>query len=310
MRRLDDVSPDLHALAVAYPQMVLDTATLPALRAEVNRSIDAIPAPRIAHIESSDGARIEVRVHGLGRRSAEPCPALLHLHGGGYVLGNAAMMDRVNARRARALRCVVVSVDYRLAPEFPYPAPLADCYAALRWLASQADRFGVDRQRIAVVGESAGAGLAAALALYARDRGGPPIAHQHLLYPMLDDRTAVRSAPETLGQFVWNNEQNRFAWGAFLGAMPGGEAVSPYAAPARADSLANLPPAYIAVGALDLFLGECLDYVRRLAEQGTPVEARIYPGLFHAAEVFAPSVEISRRFSRDSRRAMHRMLSL
>ena len=171
-------------------------------------------------------------------------------------------------------------VDYRLSPETAFPGPLDDCYAALKWTHDHADELGIDQARIAVQGESAGGGLAAGLALLARDRAEVPVAFQCLTYPMIDDGTAAEPHPYT-GEFVWTAESNRFGWGAFLGQKPGGDGVSCYAAAARATELAGLPPAWIAAAALDLFLEENLDYASRLLRAGVPTDVRVYSGVYH-----------------------------
>jgi acetyl esterase/lipase len=209
-------------------------------------------------------------------------PAVLHFHGGGFVAGLPEMSRATLAMFATELGAVVVSVDYRLAPESRFPAALDDAYAALAWLHAEADRLGVDRERIAVSGDSAGGGLAAGLALLARDRGEFAVAFQHLVFAGLDDRTCLRSDLSPLvGEFIWTLASNRFAWRAWLGTAPGGGDVSPYAAPARAATLSGLPPTCVQVGALDLFVEENIDYARRLLAAGVPCELHVYPGAPH-----------------------------
>jgi acetyl esterase/lipase len=231
--------------------------------------------------------------------SPEPSPAILHLHGGGYILGSPEMGDANNRTLSAALNCVIVSVDYRLAPETTFPGPLEDCYAALQWLYLSAQELNVDRTRIAIKGESAGGGLAAGLALLARDRAEIPIIFQCLTYPMIDDRPAADPHPYA-GEFMWNQESNRFGWAAYLGREPGGEGVSPYAAPARAEDLTALPPTLIIAAALDLFLEENLDYARRLTRAGVPVELQLYPGAYHGFP-YAGDTALHRRYQRDCR---------
>jgi triacylglycerol lipase len=176
----------------------------------------------------------------------------------------------------------IVSVAYRLAPEAPYPAALEDCYAALSWIHDCADSLGVDRARIGLVGESAGGGHAAALALLARDRGEVPLAFQWLIYPMIDDRTGSGSEPHPYaGQLIWTAEMNRDGWRALFGREPGGELPGPYASAARFPDLSNLPATLIQVGSLDLFVEENIEYARRLIRAGVPTELHVYPGAIH-----------------------------
>lgn len=234
--------------------------------------------------------------------------AILHIHGGGYVIGEPSVGDIANKGIVRELGCAIYSVDYRLAPETAHPGPVEDCYAALSYVVENAAALGVDAARIGVMGESAGGGLAAALALLARDRGGPKLAFQHLIYPMLDDRTGVSSEPHPYtGGFVWTPVQNRYGWGALLGHAPGGGDVSHYAAPARAEDLAGLPPSFIAVGALDLFLEEDLEYARRLMRAGVPVELHVYPGAYHGFQL-AGEAAVTRAANRDSLESLRRAL--
>jgi triacylglycerol lipase len=231
-------------------------------------------------------------------------PAFLHIHGGGYVMGSPEINDAANRARAAELGCVVVSVDYRLAPETRFPGALEDCYAALKWLHDQADALGVDRKRIAIGGESAGGGHAAALAICARDRGEVPIRLQLLDSPMLDDRTGSNSDPHPYcGEFVWTAASNRFGWRALLGREPGGPHTPAGASPARVADLAGLPPTFIAVGALDLFMEEDLEYARRLVRAGVPAEVHVIPGGFHGFSVAgaaAPQVQALLRLQRDA----------
>lgn len=232
-------------------------------------------------------------------------PALLWIHGGGYVLGSVERDDLLAKHLARVGQCVVASVEYRLAPEHPFPAPVEDCYAALTWLSAL---VGVNTSRIAIGGASAGGGLAAGLALLTRDRAEVEVAFQLLIYPMIDDRNiapASETVPDTL---VWTRENNLMGWRAYLGCEPGGAAVSPYAAAARATDLTGLPPAYIPVGDLDLFLDENITYAQRLLAAGVPTELHVYPGAFHGFNGFVPGAEVSRRFNADRDNALKRML--
>jgi acetyl esterase/lipase len=226
-----------------------------------------------------------VRLHrpGGGSRSG---PALLWIHGGGYVIGSAQQDDDLCRRFARELGVIVAAVDYRLAPEHPYPAPLEDCYAALTWLAALP---AVDPARIAIGGASAGGGLAAALALLARDRGEVTPTLQLLAYPMLDDRSG--STPENPKYRLWGPTSNRFGWAAYLG-----NADPKVAVPARHENLSGLPPAWIGVGTHDLFHDEDLAYAARLTAAGVPCHIETVPGAFHGFDVIAPKAAVSRAF--------------
>jgi triacylglycerol lipase len=235
-------------------------------------------------------------------------PAILWIHGGGYVVGSAEEADLTVKAMVHATHCAAISVDYRLAPETPHPGPVEDCYAALKWLSTEAEALGVDAGRIAIGGGSAGGGLAAALALLARDRGELPVAFQLLIFPMLDDRTAVTPDPHPYtGEFGWTPETNHFGWSSLLGQVPGGEGISPYAAAARAEHLEGLPPAYISVGSLDLFLEEDLEYARRLMRAGVPTELHIYPGAYHGYQG-VPDAWMSQAETRNVTEALRRAL--
>jgi acetyl esterase/lipase len=223
-----------------------------------------------------------------------PAPALLWIHGGGLVMGRAAMDEAFCRFAAARLGAVVASVEYRLAPEHPYPTPLHDCHAALEWLAGRPD---VDAGRVAVSGASAGGGLAAATALLARERGAVRPAFQLLVYPMLDDRTVLRPGADRRLR-MWDEASNRFGWRSYLGAAAGGADVPALAAPARAADLSGLPPAWIGVGDLDLFHDEDVDYARRLREAGVAVELVEVPGAYHGFDMVERNAGVSRAFRR------------
>ncbi len=228
---------------------------------------------------------------------AHPTGALIWIHGGGMVLGRPEQANSWCSRLAADLDILVVSVDYRLAPEHPFPDGLTDCAAALTWLVDQATELGVDPGRIAVGGDSAGGGLSAALCQLQRDRGGPAICFQLLNYPMLDDRTVLRPDHHGRGAFVWTPASNRFGWSAYLGRSPSPADAPPHAAPARATDLAGLPPAWIGVGDLDLFYEEDVDYATRLVAAGVPCELHVEPGMYHGADqvlLKAPRMEAYR----------------
>lgn len=314
-RRL--VDPEILPLIEQFPGFTFSADALPAMR-EMMNAMGAAQRPPVPPevkvgtrtIPGPAGAPEVAVIVSAPRAPGEGRPCILHIHGGGYVMGSAEGSSAADAAYAAGLGAVVVSVDYRLAPETPFPGPVEDCYAALAWMVREAPALGVDPARIAISGESAGGGLAAALALLARDRGEHRIAFQHLVFPMLDDRTVTRTdVSPLLGEFVWTPENNRFGWTSLLGAAPGGADVSPYAAPARARDLAGLPPAWIACGALDLFLDENLDYARRLITAGVPTELHVWPGCPHAF-MLAAEAAVSRTFARESMAALGRALGV
>lgn len=246
------------------------------------------------YITGADSNEMLIKIYEPTERDGQKLPALLWLHGGGYVLGHPNGEDFICEGFVQTANCVVMSPEYRLAPEHPYPAAIEDCYAALEWLASTADEWNIDLSRVAIGGASAGGGLVAALSLLARDKGGPAICFQMPLYPMIDDRNVTPSSHEITDSRVWNHANNAAAWKMYLGEHANGD-ISPYAAPRRAKSLAGLPPTYTCVGQLDPFRDETLEYVTRLAQAGVDVEFHLYPGGFHAFEHVVPEAEISQR---------------
>lgn len=239
-----------------------------------------------------------------GRR--RPSGSLVWIHGGGMVTGAAWIDHALCNRLAQELSLLVVSVDYRLAPEHLFPAGVEDCFAALAWLHQHAEQLGIDVERVAVAGASAGGGLAATVAQMATDRG-VPLAFQGLVYPMLDDRTALRGEHGTRGALVWTPEKNRDAWGWYLGHPVREDESRPYAAPARRADLTGLAPAWVGVGDADLFFDEDVEYARRLEAAGVPVELVTVPGMPHAADMvrgLAPAAEFRRAFVRAVGRAL------
>ena len=223
--------------------------------------------------------------------------ALLWLHSGGFVMGMPRMDDHRCSLFCRELGAVVVSVYYSLAPRRPFPAGLDDSAAAWQWLLDSADELGVDRSRIAVAGESSGAGLAASPTQRLRDEGATAPVGQLLLHPMLDHRTALRKDVGDNDHLVWNNRNNRTAWSLYLGHEVGARDVAPYASPATTEDLSNLPPAWIGVAGLDLFREENTDYARRLREAGVPCTEEIAESAFHGFSTIVAGVPISDAFS-------------
>ncbi|MEO3759015.1 alpha/beta hydrolase [Mycobacterium sp. B14F4] len=288
-----DFHPDLRRIARYIPKQVVTPVTLPMIRLVTRQMWRRVPKD-VEALTLSSGVGVR-----LFRPSSSPGngPALLWIHGGGYVIGHPGQDDELCRRFARELGVTVASVDYRLAPEHAYPAPLEDCYSALTWLTALPS---VDPGRVAIGGASAGGGLAATLALLARDRGEVTPAAQLLVYPMLDDRTVDRASLDHPGHRLWNQSSNKFGWSAYLG-----DADRDVAVPARRTDLDGLPPAWIGVGTLDLFHDEDLAYAERLRAAGVPCEVEVVEGAFHGFDGIVPKAEVSRSFF-DSQCAMLR----
>ena len=222
-----------------------------------------------------------------------PAPAIYYIHGGGMIAGDnrtgiAGALDWVEQ-----FEVVLVSIEYRLAPEHPHPAPVEDCYAGLVWTADHGDELGIDGTRLLVAGTSAGGGLAAAVALMARDRGGPALVGQVLICPMLDDRNETPSSHELDGEGVWDRASNLTGWTALLGDERGGPGVSAYAAPARASDLFGLPPAFLDVGSVETFRDEVVEYAARIWRAGGDAELHVWPGGFHGFDGLVPDAALS-----------------
>ena len=311
--RLDD---EHRPVFEGMPRPQRDWSDIPGTRARMAEMRASLPTPVLpANVAIEDRSvpgpagdpDVPVRLYrpeGLER----PAAALYWIHGGGMVMGNVEMNDPYCANIADKLNVLVASVEYRLAPEDPFPAPLEDCYAGLAWLWRSRETLGVDPERIAVGGASAGGGLAAGVALAARDRGEIPLCYQLLVYPMLDDRNETRSSYAVTDGRTWNREANDAGWNAYLSGNAGGADVSPYAAPARATDVSGLPPAYINVGDLDLFVDEDVAYARAMSDAGVPVELHVYPGAYHGSNGAVPTSVLSRRWALDELAALGRAL--
>ncbi|MBS1881574.1 MAG: alpha/beta hydrolase [Actinobacteria bacterium] len=254
------------------------------------------------HCRSHDGEEPRLRWYRKRGDHPAPGPAALYIHGGGMILGTIEDYDGQVAGYVAETGVPMLSVDYRLAPEHPHPTPVEDCYAGLTWLHREAAGLGVDPDRIAVMGDSAGGGLAAATAILARERGGPAIASQILVYPMLDDRT-VEPDPELEPFVLWSYDDNATGWGALLGAVAEAE-VEASAAPARVEDPGGLPPTYLEVGELDIFRDEVVEFARRLGRAGVPTELHVHPGVPHDFELVAPAAPVSRRAVADRLRVL------
>ncbi len=253
----------------------------------------------------------EVTVYVVNPRPGAHGPGILHIHGGGFTASTALGGMRNVQLLARRLDCPIVTVEYRLAPETIWSGSLEDNYTALLWMHAHAAELGVDPARIAVMGESAGGGHAALLTLAARDRGEVGIAFQALVYPMIDDRSGTsRKMPEHIGYFGWSPDANRFGWHSFLGCKPGGRNVPREAVPSRVEDLTGLPPAFIGVGGLDLFVQEDIEYAARLNAAGVPTELLVVPGAFHGFDMFMPDAAISQRFTEAKVAALRRGLGM
>ncbi|HUO39770.1 MAG TPA: alpha/beta hydrolase [Mycobacterium sp.] len=297
-----ELGPVMAAAALAEPPAVGDVATRRLISRLLFEQL-AAARPPVAGVQvqkhsltTGDGAQLGLSWYHPAD-SAAPGGVALYLHGGGMIFGLSelgALYDAAVRAYVAASGVPMLMVDYRTAPEFPHPAPVEDCYAALVWLARHADSLPADPARLAVMGDSAGGGLAAAVCLLCRDRGGPAIAQQLLIYPMLDDRTSAPDA-ELLPFLTWTHDDNLTGWGALLGEHAGTANVAPYAAPARATDLSGLPAAYLDVGDLDLFRDEDIAYARRLADAGVQTELHVHPGCPHAFEALAPNADVSRR---------------
>jgi acetyl esterase/lipase len=315
MSTIELIDPELRDALAQWPQLPLTAETLAQRRASGLALLAGESKPDLPDIvtgeiqvESAFGAKpIRVLTY-RPVRSEAPLPVILHIHGGGFVMGTPEMKDVENRLFASELKCAIYSVDYRLAPEAPHPAPLEDIYSVFVWLHANAARLGLDPARIGIKGESGGSGFAAGVALYARDQPGPKFSFQHLIYPMIDDRSAVRQDLHPhVGEFVWTQKNNYFGWRSLLGKEPGSAGVSPYAAAARATDVAGLPPTYISVGGLDLFLEENMTYADRLSRAGVPVEFHMYPGAYHGF-YRATTARVTKQAEHDTREALRRFL--
>jgi acetyl esterase/lipase len=318
MNFMDQLDPELRVVMAGLPtDRTLNLNNISAARARMKKMVTQMLAglPPVEGVTSQDqlvpGSQgdpaVRVRVY---REIDQPnkLPALFWIHGGGYVMGDIEQDDRLMKQMVKRIGCVAVSVDYRVAPEHPFPAPVEDCYAGLKWLFGHTDELGVEPSRIAIGGPSGGGGLAAGLALLARDRKEVHVAFQLLIYPMIDDRNVTPASYAITDPRVWNRESNRLGWKAYLGRDGGGADVSPYAAAARATDLTNLPPTYISVGTLDLFVDENIEYAQRLMQAGVAIELHVYPGAFHGFDLFAPSARVSKQFKSDRDDALKRAL--
>lgn len=281
--------PELRGASRLLPKGAVSPRTLgPVRRLSARRGDGPVEGVTVEQVSDTASVRLhhptERRHHGA---------ALLWIHGGGMVIGNARQDDPVCKQLANELGVTVAAVDYRLAPEHPFPAPLDDCFAAFEWLATQP---GAHQGRIAIGGASAGGGLAAGLALRARDESSVKPLFQLLVYPMIDDRTAAQPDPLRKHRRLWSNKANAFGWRSYLAAEPGSDSVSPYAAPSRAADLAGVAPAWIGVGTLDLFHDENIAYAERLRAAGVPCSLEVVDGAFHGFDLIKRGTPVAQAF--------------
>jgi acetyl esterase/lipase len=312
MAIVDRLDPELAAVVTQLP--VLDLTDLPAARAALAEMYAQIKPsgsnPDVTHSDhvatgTAGNPDVKVRVFrpaGVG----DVLPCLVWIQGGGYVLTAPDMDDQFCEEIAQRHRCAVVSVDWRRAPEHPFPAPAEDCYTALAWTVRSADELRIDPARIVIGGHSSGGGSTAGLALLVRDRHEFTIAHQLLIYPMLDDTDSTPSSFLVTDPEVWNRTSNEIGWRGYLGDTYGTDAVSPYAAPTRMDDLSGLAPATVLTGELDLFVDEDITYAQRLMHAGVPTELHVYPAAHHGFDRHAPTAAVSQRFIADRDAALQR----
>ena len=292
-----------------FPKDLLKLDDIPALRAAIKS--EPVDFPENVLVEDvmipglNNDPDVKVRLY-KPIDLAKESPCLLWMHPGGMTIGDANMEDLTSAQRAVDHSCLVASVDYRLAPENPYPSAPDDCYAALLWFANNASELGISSSRIAIGGASAGAGLAASTCLRARDESGPEIVFQLLTYPMLDHRNTNPSSYGVMDDFrVWNRKANLISWEAYLGDLTD---IPTYASPSLETELSNLPPAMISVGALDNFADECIDFAQRLMQAGVRTDLRVYAGAFHGSVGLVAHSPISIEWAKAESDALHRAL--
>lgn len=309
-----EIHPELQDIAQKSPKITFNSTTV----WWMNFIMALMPVPRMSKdilvenvfIRSQDERnKIRLRIYKPQTMSATPAPVLIWLHGGGYVIGNPELDDSHCAEFVRALGITVVSVAYRLAPKYPFPAGLEDAYAAIEWVNAHSDQLGVDMNRLVVGGESAGGGLAAALVQLLHDRQKIKPVFQLLIYPMLDDRTVLRTDMDDSKNITWSQKSNRFGWESYLGTKCGTEDMPAYSVPARRVDLSGLPPAWIGVGTLDIFHDENVVYAQRLKECGVTCDMLLVPGAFHGFDRFGAELSIVQAFREAQIAALKKYLS-
>ncbi|MBU2664172.1 alpha/beta hydrolase [Actinoplanes bogorensis] len=308
-----EVAVPLNQLLEAMPGGFNSVADIVQRRATVEAMLSGIEIPENPNVRKEDRTvpgpssepDITVRIY-TPVNATGPLPGIFYIHGGGMILGSVDGEDPNATYICDEVQAVVVSVEYRLSPEHPHPAPVEDCYAGLVWTAANAAELGIDPARLAIYGASAGGGLTIATALLARDRGGPALSFMMPIYPMIDDTNTTESSHEIVDIGIWDRAGNIEAWAWYLGGKPADQ----YAAPTRAADLAGLPPAFIDVGTVDLFRDEDIAFAQRLMAAGVPTELHIHPGSYHAAETFAAEAALSQRIWALRLDALRRALAL
>lgn len=298
-----ELHPELR-LAEKIPRVTRRTAAVFRLLSKL-----PVPAKKAQGVRFREYRTADLQVRVIQPENHKPTGALLWIHGGGLVVGNPRTDDQRCAEFAKELGIVVVCPYYRLAPKNPFPAAIDDCWAAWQWLMDHVDEFEIEPGRVAIGGESAGGGLAASLAQRIYDRGGPQPAAQLLVYPMLDDRTAARRELDADNHLVWNNDSNYYGWSSYLACEPGSRDVPKYAVPARRKDLHGLPPCWIGVGSLDLFLQEDCDYARRLKESDVSCVYLETEAACHGFVAVAPDASVSRASTRSQLEFLRRQLA-
>jgi len=306
------IHPELQQVAKKSPKFSFNTTNI----RFINLLIRLMPSPKILEgilVENilisgqDDRAKIRLRIYKPISINT-PTPVLIWLHGGGYLIGKPEQDDDSCAQFVRELGITIVSVDYRLAPKCPFPAGLDDSYSALKWVVFNSPQLGVDTNRIAIGGASAGGGLAAALIQLAHDRQEIKPVFQLLVYPMLDDRTVLRTDIDDSHNITWTQKSNRFGWESYLGKECGAEDVPAYSVPARREDLSGLPPTWIGVGSLDVFHDEDIAYSQRLKACGIACEIDVIPGAFHGFDVFDSQVPVVQDFRKSQIAALRKYL--
>jgi acetyl esterase/lipase len=313
-KELSNIHPELQQIARKTPSITYSNKNLWLFNwlmrlAPRTNTLEGILVENVFIPGQDDRTKIRLRTY-KPKSVVAPTPVLIWLHGGGYVMGNPEQDDVSCARYVRELGITVVSVDYRYAPKYPFPSGLEDCYSALKWVASHSQQIGIDEKRIAVGGASAGGGLAASLVHLAHDRQEIKLIFQLLVYPMLDDRTVLRTDIDDSNNITWNQKSNRFGWESYLEKKCGSKDAPEYSVPARRRDLSGLPQTWIGVGTVDLFYDEDMLYAQRLKEYDVKCELYTVPGAFHGFDVFDPSVPIVQDFRKSQISALKKCLLL